>query len=63
MAQWHIGPSQPGYADVCDGKEEEHRVLDSSQTRVTIVRRYNKTFRNVSERADLSYVICRRRSS
>ena len=32
-----------GHADVCDGKEEEHRVLNSSQTRVTIVRRYNKT--------------------
>ena len=32
-----------GRADVCDRKQEEYRVLDSSQTRVTIVRRYNKT--------------------
>ena len=26
-----------GHTDVCDGKQEEYRVLDSSQTRVTIV--------------------------
>ena len=28
---------QGGHADVCDGKQEEYRVLDSSQTRFTTV--------------------------